>query len=414
MRKSITMARQTDLLTAARVRQLISAGTCGSHHDGGGLYLIVSGVDVASWLFKYGAQGRKSMSFGPARDVSLVAARAKRQAARALLADDRDPRLEREQIRAAAKVAAAQRATFGQACDAFHANHEASWRSPKHSREWKVSLQTHAADLIPLPVSAIDTTLVLKVIEPIWKKKTQTASRVRQRIEAVLDFCRARGWREGDNPARWKGHLENILPKPRKIAPVKHYAALPFCDVPAFMARLRQIDSTAARALEFAILSASRSGEARRARLDQTTPDSKTWLCPPEIMKRKKPHRAALSAAAAAIVERQRTQISGPYLFPGRGKLPIGDTALNDLLAELAPGVTVHGFRTAFRQWAGDMGYPRELAEAALSHQIAESNTEQAYLRDADLLDRRRPMMEAWASYVGGKKSDNIVMLKVS
>jgi integrase len=407
------MARQTDLLTAARARQLIGAGACGSHHDGAGLYLVVSGRDAASWLFRYGAQGRKSMSFGPARDVPLATARARRQAARALLADGKDPQTEREQIRAAAKVAAAKRVTFGHACDAFHANHAASWRSAKHTREWKVSLQTHAADLMPLPVSAIDVSLILKVIEPIWKTKTQTASRVRQRIEVVLDFARTRGWREGDNPARWKGHLENILPKPRKVAPVKHHPAMPYYDVPALMAQLRQVDSVAARALEFTILTASRSGEARRACFDQISADGKTWICPPEIMKRGKPHRVAVSAAAGAIVERQR-QVSGPYIFPGRDG-PIGDTALGDVLADLkVEGATVHGFRSAFRRWAGEMGHLRDPAEAALSHRIAMDDTEEAYLRDVDLLECRRPIMEAWATYLGGKNSNNIVLLKAS
>jgi integrase len=223
----------------------------------------------------------------------------------------------------------------------------------------------------------------------------------------VLDFARARGWREGDNPARWKGHLENLLPKPRKIAPVRHYKAMPYADVPAFMARLRRLDSVAARCLEFLILTASRNGEARKATFDEVAGD--VWTVPGERMKRGKPHRVPLSPAARAVVKRMRAGAKGKFIFPSRSGA-LGDTALDDLLDDMKVGMTVHGFRSSFRDWAAETGFARELAELALSHRVG-NDTEAAYFR-SDLLEQRAALMVAWARHCAGEVGAGVPLVR--
>jgi integrase len=389
------MARELERLTAAQVRR----AKPGWHHDGGGLYLRVNG-DGAYWFFRYGAGGKRYHAIGPAHTVKLADARSRAAAARMLLIDGRDPKIERAQIRAAAQVEAAKRVTVTEAIDAFHANHRPKWRSRKHAKEWRTTLATFVEPTLGrLPVGAIDTTLVLKCIEPVWQMKTITASRVRQRLESVLDFAKVRGWRDDDNPARWKGHLDHLLPKPREIAPVQHYTALPYADVPDFVAKLRKADGVVARCLEFLILTAARNAEARSARWSQIEGD--VWKCPPEIMKRNREHLVPLSAAAQAILKRMRGK-DATFVFPGRDGA-IGDTAFNDLMAELgvADEATVHGFRSSFRDWIGEeTEFARELAEMALSHKVGD-DTETSYRRGAALM-RRRKLMDAWARYCDG------------
>jgi integrase len=386
------MARQLAKFSA---RQVQRKGH-GWHDDGGGLYLRVN-RDGRYWYFRWGAAGGKYISLGPTHTTTLERAREKARACRELVLDGRDPKTERAAIRATARLEAAKRITFAQAADRFFENHRAAWRSEKHAREWRTSLKTYADPVLgALSVAAIDTSLVLKALEPIWQTRTVTAGRVRQRIESVLDFAKARGLRDGDNPARWRGHLENLLPPPRKIAPVKHYAALPYADGPAFMAKLRAVDDVPARCLEFLILTATRTNEARGAVWDDISGD--TWTIPAARMKRGKAHRVPLSRAALAMVKRMPAD--GGFIFPGRNGA-IGDTALGDLLAELRDGCTVHGFRSAFRDWAAEQtNFPREVAELALAHAVG-SATERAYAR-GDLLEQRRKLMEAWARYCAG------------
>jgi len=395
------MAREIERLTAANVKKLIRDGTVGRHHDGGGLYLDVKDVGQAYWLFRYGRGGRQTQSFGATHAVDQAAARAKRKAAHALLAEGRDPKIEREQIRAAAKIEAAKLVTFTTAAEAYHANHKAAWSS-KHAAEVRRLLSDYAEPVLAkLPARSVDTSLVMKVLEPIWRKKTVTASRVRQQIEAVLDFARSRGWREGDNPARWRGHLANLLPKPRKVRPVRHFAAMPYDDVPAFMTRLRKIDSVAARCVEFVVLTVARNSEARKATFDEVS-GSNLWVIGAQRMKRRKEHRVPLSANARAIVERMRKTTKGKFIFPGRRKGALGDTALGELLADMKVNATLHGFRSTFRDWAGESGFARELAELALSHRVGD-DTETAYAR-SDLLQRRAKLMDAWARYCAGER----------
>jgi integrase len=397
------MARELERLTAAQVRR----AKPGWHADGGGLYLQAR-PDGSYWYFRYKDHGReKYHSLGPAHTVTLADARARAQACRLLRIDGRDPQIERATIRAAAQVEAAKKVTVTEAIDRYFANHRGKWRSEKHAKEWRSTLATHAEPVLGrLPVGAIDTTLVLKVVEPIWQTKTVTASRVRQRLESVLDFAKVRGWRDGDNPARWKGHLDHILPKPRELAPVENYAAMPYADMPDFMRRLRAIEGVAPRCLEFLILTAARNKEARRARWSQIEGD--VWKCPPEEMKRGKEHHVPLSVAARAVIERMRGQ-DAEFVFPGRGG-PIGDTALGGVLKELGVDCTVHGFRSSFRDWVGEeTEFARELAEMALSHRTGD-DTEEAYRR-GEMLKRRRKVMEAWARFVGGE-SGKVIDLK--
>jgi integrase len=391
------VAKELERLTAAQVRRAI-AGKPDKLCDGGGLWLHVT-KDGAYWFFRWSKQ---AMSLGPTHTRTLADARARAQACRLLLADGRDPKVERESVRAAAHVEAARRVTTTQAIDAFHANHRGKWRSEKHAREWRSTLATYAEPILgKLSIGAIDTTLILKVVEPIWQDKTVTAARVRQRLESVLDFAKVRGWRDGENPARWKGHLDHILAAPRELAPVAHYRAMPYADVPAFMAKLRRRDDVAARCLEFLILTAARNKEARRVRWSQI--DGDVWKCPPEEMKRGKEHHVPLSEAALAVLKRMRGQDS-TFVFPGRGGGgPIGDTAMDDLLKELDVSeiATVHGFRSSFRDWAGEeTEFARELSEMSLSHKVGD-DTEEAYRRRT-ALERRRKMMAAWARFVGG------------
>jgi integrase len=391
-------------LTEAEVRRAI-AGKPDKLCDGGGLWLHVT-PDGAYWFFRY---GKKVMSLGPTHARTLVEARARAKACRALVADGRDPKTEREAIRAAAKVEGARAVTVTQAIDRYFANHSGKWRSEKHAKEWRSTLATYADPVIgKLPVAAIDTTLILKVIEPIWQAKTITASRIRQRLETVLDFARVREWRSGDNPARWKGHLDHILPKPRELAPVRNYAAMPYAGLPAFMRRLRAIDSVAARCLEFLILTAARNKEARRARWSQI--DGDVWKCPPEEMKRGREHQVPLSEAALALIERMHGK-DPTFVFPGRGG-PIGDTALGEVLIDMGVSdVTVHGFRSSFRDWVGEeTEFARELAEMALSHRVGD-DTEEAYRR-GEMLKRRRKVMESWARFCAGSERSNVVDLK--
>jgi integrase len=395
------MARELERLSAHRVRRLIRSGKPGKWCDGGGLWLHVT-KDGSYWFQRWGPQGCNTLSLGPTHITTLKRAREKSRDCRELVRDGGDPRNERAALRAAARVEAAKSVTGTQAIEAFYANHRPKWRSEKHAKEWRATLRVYAEPVLgKLPVGSIDTTLILKVIEPIWQTKVITASRVRQRLEGVLDFAKVRGWRDGDNPARWKGHLDHILPSPREIAPVEHYPAMPYADVPDFMRRLRTIDSVAARCLDFLVLTTARNKEARLACWSQIEGD--VWKCPPEVMKRGKKHHVPLSAAAQAVIKRMRGQ-HADFVFPGRDG-SIGDTALGDLLHELRGGCTVHGFRSSFRDWAGEeTEFARELAEMALSHKVGD-DTEEAYWR-GDMLKRRRKMMEAWARYCSGASAD--------
>jgi integrase len=329
------------------------------------------------------------MGLGSALDVTLAEARAKAAHARKLKADGIDPLATKRASRAAARAAEVKAVTFGECAHSYLAAHRGGWRSVVHAEQWRQSIADYAFPFLgALPVASVDTALVLRVIEPIWSTKTATASRVRNRVELILDWAKARGYRDGENPARWRGHLDKLLPAPTKVQRKTHHAALPYAELPAFMAELRAHEGNAARALEFVILTAARTGEVRFATTAEFDKAAAVWTIPASRMKSGKEHRVPLSAPALALVDDAINLMSR--------------VIMSKLMAKLRPGITVHGFRSTFRDWAAERtNFPREIAELALAHAVG-SEVERAYRR-TDLFDKRRELMTAWATYcVGG------------
>jgi integrase len=390
-------------------RQLRTLTKPGLYSDGGNLYLQVRGPTQRSWLFHYMIAGTaRSMGLGHVDNVSLVEARNKADAARRLVREGVDPREQRDAVRAAAITAKARAVTFSEVADRYIAAHEAGWRSAKHRAEWRTSLASYVEPMLgSVPVEKIDTQMVLKVLEPIWHTKTETASRTRGRIEMVLSYATARGWRDGPNPAVWRGHLQLMLPRRSKVSPVVHYPALDWREAPAFMAQLRARDGIGAKALQFTILTAVRNREARCATWDEIDLLAAVWSIPAARMKAGKPHRVPLSQPALPILQSMEPlrTASGP-VFPGRSlKAPVGNTSLGHVLQSMGcSDITVHGFRSSFRDWCGDTGRPADIAEAALAHTLG-NQTQVAYQR-GDLLDRRRHLMDQWADYLGQSASE--------
>jgi integrase len=391
----------------------------GYHHDGGGLYLQVregqSGL-TRSWVFRFTRAGNaRIMGLGPLGLVSLAEARQKVSDGRRLLLEGVDPIAARDARRAEQAVPVASSVTFRQAADAYMDANEPGWAAI-HANQWRRSLSAHAYPVLgERPVAGIDTALVLRVLEPIWSIKPETASRVRSRIEAVLDAAKAHGYREGENPARWKGHLAHILPAPRKIRRVEHFSALPYAELPAFMVALRAQQGVAARALEFAILTASRSKEVRGARWSEINIAERLWVVPAERMKAHKEHRVPLSAPAMEVLATQ--QGDSEFVFPSTraGKRSLYDNAFYDLLRRMGRSgeLTSHGFRSSFRDWAAERsGFPAEVAEMALAHAVG-SAVEQAYRR-SDLFDRRRALADDWAAWCAGEgeTAGNVIPLR--
>jgi integrase len=337
-----------------------------------------------------------------------------------LLLDGRDPR----DARATLRLAATKRVSFAACADRYFEAHRAEWRSERHAAAWRASLRIHVDPVIgSLPVGAIDTGLVLKALEPIWRTHTVTATRVRQRVEAVLDFARVRGLREeGVNPARWKGHLDQLLAVPTKITRVRHYAAPPYASIPEFMGRLRAVPGVQARALEFTILTAARAGEVVGARWGEIAGD--TWVISAGRMKGGREHRVPLprivsdmltsvaKASHGMLFDADHVPPGGDHIFLGAHGLPL---RTNDLLAvaqKLGAGTT-HGFRSAFADWtAEETSFPREAYEAALAHVIP-SRTERAYRR-ADLLEVRRALMNAWGMFCSGEPTGTVVPIRAA
>jgi integrase len=380
----------------------------GMHSDGDGLYLQVTNTG-RSWIMRYQLSGRRrEMGLGSLEDVSLAKAREKVRQVRHLLLDGVDPIEQRRQAAAAQRLAEAKAVTFKDAADTYIKANRDGWRNPKHAAQWPATLKTYAyPKLGKLPVAAIDTDLVLKVLEPIWRKKPETASRVRGRIEAVLASAIARGQRQSPNPAVWRGHLDQLLPARSKVRRVRHQPALPYAEVPALMKQMAGLNrpSVSSLALQFTILCASRTGETIGATWPELHLGTGIWTIPPDRMKAGKEHRVPLSKAALALVEEMGKVKLGKYVFPGwkRGE-PLSDMAMLECLRGLRPGYTVHGFRSSFRDWAAEQtSFPNIVAEAALAHVIGDK-TEAAYRR-GDLLEKRRDLMQAWADYCCGKDS---------
>lgn len=327
-----------------------------------------------------------------------------REQRRLLKIDGRDPLEVKLLARQDDALASARSITFEECASKYIAAHEKSWRSAIHRRQWRSTLATYVYPALgSLPVSAIDVALVLGCIEPIWGSKPETAGRVRGRIEAVIDWAAARGFRNGDNPARWKGHLDKVLPARSKVRSVRHHPAVPYRDAPAFIAELRQRDGASPRALEFLILTAARSGEALWATWDEIDASERIWRVPAERMKAGRLHRVPLSGRVLELLARLPRMIGSPYLFGGalHGR-PLSNMALLELMRGMRPGFVPHGFRSTFRDWAAEMTpHPSFVAEAALAHVIP--NKSEAAYRRGDLIEKRRVLMDDWAKYLGGQ-----------
>lgn len=377
----------------------------GRNGDGGGLYLNVGPSGGKSWLFIWTRDGkRREMGLGAYPAVSLAGARTIASACREAVAAGRDPIAERDRE---------AEPTFAEAAEKFIGSMEGGWRNEKHRDQWRSTLKVYCTAIADKRVSQIDTAAVLSVLTPIWSKVPETASRVRGRIERVLDFAKAKGWRTGENPALWRGHLRNVLPARQKLSR-GHHAAMPYADVPAFMARLREAKATAARAMELAVLAAARAGEVRGARWPEFNLDAAIWTVPASRMKGGKEHRVPLPKKAVDMLRKLhevRASDDG-FVFPGekRGK-PLSVMALDMLLRRLKVDATTHGFRSSFRDWCGDAtSFPREIAEAALAHKVG-NDVEAAYRR-SDALARRRKLMDAWAAYLDAPKTGNVVQMR--
>lgn len=395
------MPRLSERLSAKRVAL---AAKPGMYADGHGLYLRVGPTGAKSWVFRYRNNGaRHDLGLGPYHLVSLAEARKRATEQRRLLRiDGHDPLLTRRSGRDKARLAAARAITFKACAEAYMAAHQAGWRNPKHRAQWTATLNKYVyPHLGDLPVQVIGVGLVMKALEPIWAEKPETASRVRGRIESVLDWATARGYREGENPARWRGHLQNLLPPRSKVRRVEHYAALPYAEIGAFMAGLRQQKGVAARALEFAILTAARTGEVIGARWDEIDIAGRLWTVPGERMKAGREHRVPLSERAVEVINdmKKQREHAEEHVFRGARGGALSNMALLMVLRRVGyASLTTHGFRSTFRDWAAERSeFPAEVAEMALAHVVGDK-VEAAYRR-GDLFEKRRQIMEAWAQF---------------
>ncbi len=368
----------------------------GRYADGRGLYLRVLPNETRFWVFRYTdpAGTVREKGLGSYEVVTLKKARAEADSLRVAIREGADPINDKRSARDAARLAAAKLLTFAQCAAAFFDAHKASWRNPKHRDQWRNTINTYCPDLLPLPVAEIDTDLVLKALQPIWIDKTETATRVRQRIEAVLDWATARKFRHGENPARWRGHLDKLLPKPSKLKAIEHRPALPYREIGGFFGSLVGRTSVSALALRMQILTASRPNETASACWDELDLDAGTWTVPAARMKAKRDHRVALAPGLVGMLRVLPRDGSG-FVFTAKPGKPLTTASMLNLAKEITPGITSHGFRSTFRDWAAEQSrYPREVAEAALAHVLADK-TEAAYRR-SDLFEKRARMMADW------------------
>lgn len=392
------MARQLGRLSAVKVSKVKEKGM---YPDGGNLYLQVTSTGAKSWIFRYMIDGTaRSMGLGPLNALSLADARLYAGECRKMLSQGIDPLEARKKEKAEARLFDAKRRTFKQCAEAYIESHNAGWRNKKHKDQWTNTLTTYAYPVLEnLSVQDVDVSLVLKVLEPIWKTKPETANRVRRRIEAILDWATSKEHRIGDNPARWRGRMENLLPPRLDIQKVRHHPALPYTEIGDFVRKLREQQALAAIALELVILTASRTSEVINAEWREFDLKNKLWVVPAERIKSGRIHRVPLSDQAVKILKKLYEAKTGDFVFPGKKNKPLSNMAMLALLKRMKrDDITVHGFRSTFRDWAAEQThYAREVAEQALSHAI-DNKTEAAYRR-GDLLDKRRQMMNAWARY---------------
>ncbi|CUX15206.1 MULTISPECIES: integrase arm-type DNA-binding domain-containing protein [Agrobacterium] len=380
--------------------------------DGDGLYLVVRKGGGKTWSFIYIRGGKRRElglgSFGSGTgQVSLAGARVKADEIREILGAGGDPFKETESRKTQKKPT-----TFEQAVAAFLATRADKWRNDKHRAQWSMTLgDAYCKRLLKMPVSSIDTDDVVAVVLPVWKEKNETASRLRGRIERVLDYSRVAGWREGENPARWKGHLEHLLPPVDEKLKRGHHAALPYIEMPTFCQELKSVGGFGARALEFLILTAARTGEVLGATWDEIDMDAGIWTVPALRMKAKREHRVPLSKQALAVLEGMKAVRMNDFVFPGtKENSGLSNMSMQKVLRTLdyADRATVHGFRSAFRDWAGDRStFQREVIEAAMAHVVGDE-AERAYRR-SDAIEKRRRLMQAWSGFVTTKPAANIV-----
>ena len=398
---SIMTARTLHRLSPRRIE---TERKQGRYADGGGLYLQVSSQGTKSWLFRFTQGGKaRQMGLGAIQTISLPEAREAALKCRKLLHEGIDPIEARNRERSSKRSQAASAKTFKECAEEYISSHRAGWRNAKHAAQWTSTLETYAFPVIgSLPVQDIDTPLVMNVLKPIWQVKTETASRVRGRIEVILDWATVGNYRKGENPARWKGHLAIMLPAKSTVMKVKHHAALPYDEIGAFMEQLAERDSVSARGLEFQILTAARTGEVIGATWAEIDLDKAVWTIPAKRTKTAKEHRVPLSSSATALLEHMQEVSTSEFIFLGaRSKKPLSNMAFLQLLKRMGRGdLTAHGFRSSFRDWAAERtNYPNEVAEMALAHTIGDK-VEAAYRR-GDLFEKRRKMMDAWADYCG-------------
>ena len=394
----------TGKLTARRVATIKTPGKYG---DGGGLWLRVRSDGRRWWFLRYRFRGRdRELGLGSAGEVGLKEARQNAARARRQIRDGLNPIDERRKERAKASSP-----TFAACAERFISANQVAWGNAKHRAQWHSTLKAYAYPTLgEQPVNAVGVADVLRVLKAVWATKPETASRLRGRVERVLDWARASGLRHGENPARWRGHLDKLLPKRSQVRAVRHFAALPWRGVPAFMAALRERAGIAARALEFLILTAARSGEVRG--ISWAEVDGDVWIIPAERMKAQREHRVPLSARALAILDEMRRFGSEPgqLVFPGmRAGRPLSDMSLTAVLRRMGrDDLTVHGFRSTFRDWSAETtSFPREVCEQALAHTLA--NKVEAAYRRGDLFEKRRRLMSAWADYCGQSPRARVV-----
>lgn len=391
-------------LTALRVEKIKNPGYYG---DGKGLWLRVKSTGAKSWVFRFMIQGKqREMGLGPYPEIGLadarqLAAESREQSKRGIDPIEARNQAQAEQV-AAARLAAAQLMTFSQCASAYIIAHRAGWKNAKHAQQWENTIATYANPVIgEISITAIDVPMVLKVLEPIWHDKNETANRLRNRIELIIDWAIARGHRQAANPAKWRGLLDKLLPAPAKVQKTEHFAALPYLDINPFTKALRQQEGIGRLAFEFCILTATRTSETIGARWEEINIKAKTWTIPPERMKAKKEHTVPLSDRCVAILEEVKPLSAGAgFVFPGRSKgKPLSNMAFLMQLRRMGrDDLTAHGFRSTFRDWCAEAtAYPKDVIEMALAHAI-ENKVEAAYRR-GDLLEKRRRLMADWAAF---------------
>lgn len=390
-------------LSAKAVEKLARDGKAGLTNDGKGLYFKVTKTGSTSWIFRYKMNYKsRDMGLGPYPEIGLAEAREHATRARLLILEGKDPLEVRRDAQEELKRAEAAPASFKTVAEEYIDSHRAGWKSAKHAQQWANTLSTYAYPVIGhLAPSEIKTQHILEILKKIWKDKTETASRVRNRIELVLDAAKARGLREGENPARWRGHLDKLLPRRSKVQVTKHHPALPWKEVPTFMANLSQLPGSSYRAMEMTILTATRTSEVLNAQWSEIDLADRVWTIPAVRMKTPRDHRVPISDALLALLVNLPRLETNPFLFPGlRPGKPLTNMAMLMALSRMGNShLTMHGFRSSFRDWAGEAtSHPRDVCEQALAHTIG--NAVEAAYRRGDLFEKRRLLMQEWSDFI--------------